>query len=67
MNKLNLRNIVPGGADTSVANPITTTFEGSFDLKRLEFAVGDGIWADTSVVADAIQIRFRAVAARSGK
>lgn len=45
----------------------TATFEGAFDLKRLEFAVGDGIWADTSVVADAIEIRFRAVAARSGK
>lgn len=32
--------------------------EGSFPLKRLDFNIGTGIWADTSVVADEVQIRF---------
>ena len=42
------------------------TFDGGFTLKRLEFAIGDGMWADTSVVANEVEVRFRAVAARSG-
>jgi polyisoprenoid-binding protein YceI len=33
--------------------------EGAFPLKRLDFGIGSGIWADTSVVADEVQIRFR--------
>ena len=44
----------------------TATFDGGFTLKRLEFAIGDGMWADTSVVANDVEVRFRAVAARSG-
>jgi len=44
----------------------TATFDGTFTLKRLEYAVGDGMWADTSVVANDVDIRFHAVAARSG-
>lgn len=39
--------------------------EGAFPLKRLDFNIGTGIWADTSVVADEVQIRFSlAVAAK---
>ncbi len=37
-------------------------FEGVFILKRNEFAIGEGSWSDTSVVADEIQIRFRLLA-----
>lgn len=37
-------------------------FEGVFTLKRNDFAIGEGSWSDTSVVADEIQIRFRLLA-----
>lgn len=37
-------------------------FEGSFPLKRTEFAIGEGPWADTGVVADEVQIRFKLLA-----
>ena len=36
-------------------------FAGSFVLKRLEFAIGEGVWADTETVADAVEVRFRIV------
>lgn len=43
-------------------------FEGAFTLKRLEFAIGEGQWADTDTVADEVQVRFRiAQAAASAK
>lgn len=31
---------------------------GSFSLKRLDFGIGSGLWSDTSVVADEVQIKF---------
>jgi polyisoprenoid-binding protein YceI len=34
-------------------------FEGAFPIKRLQYNVGDGVWRDTSVVADEVQIKFR--------
>ncbi len=37
---------------------------GSFKLKRLDYAIGSGIWSDTSAVADEVQIRFRFVVAK---
>lgn len=37
---------------------------GSFRLKRLDYAIGSGIWSDTSAVADEVEIRFRFVLAR---
>lgn len=40
----------------------TARFEGGFILKRLEFGIGEGIWADTDTVADEVEIRFRIVA-----
>lgn len=36
----------------------TLLIEGAFPLKRLDFNIGTGIWVDTSVVADEVQIRF---------
>ena len=44
--------IVPGDGAKSVAS-------GSFTVQRLEFRVGDGDWSDVSMVADAVQVRFR--------
>lgn len=36
-----------------------TTASGSFVLKRLEFKIGDGEWADTSMVANEVQVKFK--------
>lgn len=37
--------------------------EGSIPILRSQFALGDGPWADTSVVADEVPIKFRFVLA----
>lgn len=34
------------------------TIDGVFPLKRLDYGIGSGIWSDTSVVEDEVQIRF---------
>jgi polyisoprenoid-binding protein YceI len=36
-------------------------FDGIFTLKRLDYNIGEGIWADVSAVADEIQIKFHLV------
>lgn len=36
-----------------------TTATGAFALKRLEFRIGEGEWADTSMVANDVQVKFR--------
>ena len=38
-----------------------TTASGSFAIKRLDFRIGDGDWKDTSMVADAVQVKFKLV------
>jgi polyisoprenoid-binding protein YceI len=35
--------------------------EGQFTLKRLEFKIGEGVWADTDAVANDIVVRVRMV------
>lgn len=42
----------------------TATFDGSFTLKRLDFAIGEGPWSDVGTVANEVQIKFRLVAAK---
>lgn len=37
-------------------------FDGSFVLKRADFGIGEGMWADFGTVANEVQIRFRLVA-----
>lgn len=37
----------------------TTTATGQFTLQRLAFKIGDGEWADTSMVANDVQVRFK--------
>ena len=56
------------GATQDVVVPVqvvqaagVSTASGSFTIKRLAFKVGDGEWADTSMVADDIQVRFKLV------
>jgi polyisoprenoid-binding protein YceI len=36
-----------------------STATGAFTIKRLDFKVGDGDWADTSMLANDIQVRFK--------
>lgn len=37
------------------------TVEGQFPLKRLQFRIGEGPWADTETVADEVTVRFKFV------
>ncbi len=39
----------------------TGVFEGAFTLKRAEFKIGTGMWADFGTVANEVQIKFRLV------
>lgn len=36
-------------------------FEGTFEIKRLDYAIGEGEWTDVSSVANEIQIKFHVV------
>jgi len=37
----------------------TTIATGAVPIKRLDFKIGEGDWADTSVVADAVTVKFK--------
>ena len=39
----------------------TSTATGSFTIKRLDFKVGEAEWADTSMLANDVQVRFKLV------
>ena len=41
----------------------TTAFDGAFQLRRLQFNIGEGVWKDTDTVADEVQIKFHIVIA----
>ncbi len=43
----------------------TGVFSGSFVLKRADYGIGEGMWADFGTVANDIQITFRLVALAS--
>jgi len=40
----------------------TAVFEGGFVLRRADYGIGEGMWADFGTVANEVQIRFRLVA-----
>jgi polyisoprenoid-binding protein YceI len=40
----------------------TGVFDGTFVLKRLEFGIGEGAWADVSAVANEVPVKFHVVA-----
>ena len=42
------------------------TFDGAFTLKRLDYAIGEGAWADTDTVANEVQVKFR-ISGTSGR
>lgn len=57
-----------------VAFPVTltpsganTTASGAFAIKRLAYKVGEGEWADTSTVADDVQVKFKLTLSGVGK
>ena len=37
-------------------------FDGSFIIKRADFGIGQGVWADFDTVANDVQIKFKVVA-----
>jgi len=41
-------------------------FDGAFHIRRADFAIGDGVWADFSTVANEISIKFH-ILATAGK
>jgi polyisoprenoid-binding protein YceI len=45
----------------------TTTVTGTFALKRLAFKIGENEWADTSMVADDVQVKFKLALTGVGK
>jgi polyisoprenoid-binding protein YceI len=54
------------GQAQAVQVPLTMTQSGTvtvatgvLPIKRLAFKVGDGEWADTSMVADDVQVKFK--------
>lgn len=48
------------------ANGLTTAV-GQFAIKRLAFNIGEGEWADTSIVANEVQVKFKLAIAGMGK
>jgi polyisoprenoid-binding protein YceI len=63
------------GKTLDLTTPVTVrqdgnaaTFEGSLVIKRADYGIGEGIWADFGTVANEVQIKFRLVAsAAAGK
>ena len=56
------------GATQDVVVPVTvtqaganSTATGSFVIKRLDFKIGEGEWADTSMVANDVTVKFKLV------
>jgi len=54
------------GATQDVVVPVTvtqaganSTATGSFVIKRLDFKIGEGEWADTSMVANDVTVKFK--------
>jgi polyisoprenoid-binding protein YceI len=62
------------GNSQDVTVPVTltqsgaaTTAVGSFAIKRLAFKIGENEWADTSMVADDVQVKFKLALTGVGK
>jgi polyisoprenoid-binding protein YceI len=50
-----------------VQSGATTTASGAFAIKRLAFKIGENEWADTSMVADDVQVKFKLALTGVGK
>jgi polyisoprenoid-binding protein YceI len=63
--KGNLRDVVI--PVSLVQSGATTTASGAFVIKRLAFKIGENEWADTSMVADDVQVKFKLALTGVGK
>ena len=63
--KGNMRDVVIPVALTQ--NGAATVASGVFTIKRLAFKIGENDWADTSMVADDVQVKFKLALAGVGK
>ncbi|HEX5805263.1 MAG TPA: YceI family protein [Macromonas sp.] len=52
---------------TLTQNGATTWASGAFPIKRLTYKVGENEWADTSMVADEVQVKFKLALSGVGK
>lgn len=52
---------------TLTQNGATTTASGVLTLKRLAYKIGENEWADTSMVADDVQVKFKLALSGVGK
>jgi len=52
---------------TMVQTGTVTTAAGVLSMKRLAFKIGEGEWADTSMVADEVQVKFKFALTGVGK
>jgi polyisoprenoid-binding protein YceI len=57
------------GKTLDLTTPVTVrqegnaaTFEGSLVIRRADYGIGEGVWADFGTVANEVQIKFRLVA-----
>ena len=57
------------GRTLDLTTPVTlrqegnsASFDGSLVLKRADYGIGDGVWADFGTVANEVQVKFRLVA-----
>jgi len=57
------------GKSRDISVPVSFTpgknaalFDGAFTLKRLDFGIGEGMWADIATVANEVQVKFRIAA-----
>lgn len=53
--------VVPFSVRTEAESRV---FESTFTLKRLDFRVGEGTWADTGTLANDVEVRMRLVTTR---
>ena len=60
-NKVNLRDITPGGTSTSVVSPITTTYEGSFAGEYIAAAILSGNTLASDVITIKPNVKYKQV------
>ncbi len=52
---------------TGTSPNVVTVAQGSMSLKRLTYKIGENEWADTSMVADDVQVKFKLTLSGVGK
>lgn len=52
---------------TFKAEGVNAIFDGAFNIKRIDYAIGEGEWADEATIANLIQIKFHITVAAAVK